>query len=271
MLGKLIGYELVKKWKSSKFVLFGFVMIELVLLLIIRMFLWNEGFGEGIVIDSDAVHVNESANAGPAFIILSLLYFILTFFIGAYPFLESIYRFERDLSGKQAYLELMLPAASWKKVFSKLIATVAGLIICGSLSLAAMFTYIMVNSNFKDFMEILRFLIDAITIDNVLNLILLILAMLFAFALFYLIIFFCIAIAKSFTHKNVIAIPIGILAFTLISLITAYIEAKILDVPLYTYTVFGAKFTLSNMLLDIMLFITALIGTSWLMEKRIEH
>jgi hypothetical protein len=270
MLGKLIGYELFKKWKISKFVLFGFVLIELVLLLIIRMFLWNEGVGDSITIDSNAVSIGDSANTGPAFVILSLLYFMLALFVGAYPFMESIYRFERDLSGKQAYLELMLPVSSWKKVISKLIVTVAGLIVCGSLSLAAMFTYIMVN-NFQGFMEVLRLLIDAITINNVLNLILLVLAMLFAFALFYLIIFFCIAIAKSFTHKNVVAVPIGIVAFTLISLITAYIESLISNVPLYTYTILGAKLTLSNILLDITLFIVALAGTSWLMEKRIEH
>lgn len=273
MLGKLIGYELLKKWKSSKYVLLGFVLIELTLLFIIRLFLWNEGVADGfnITINSTAVSTGgSSANPGAAFVLLSVLFFILAFFIGAYPFMESIYRFERDLSGKQAYLELMLPVAAWKKVISKLIATVAGLIVCGTLSLLAMFTYLMVNSNFEYFIEIFNFLIDGLMKDG-LSMIMMIVSILFSFALFYLLIFFCIAIAKSFTHKNVIAVPIGIIAFVIITSLMAFVELKVSNVPLYTYTIFQAEFTLSTILLNIVLFITALAGTGWLMEKRIEH
>jgi hypothetical protein len=84
-------------------------------------------------------------------------------FIGAYPFVESIYRYERDLSGKQAYLELMIPAVGWMKVLSKLIATMVGLVICGTLSLLSMFMYFMVNSNFRYLTELLKFFMEKYT------------------------------------------------------------------------------------------------------------
>ncbi|NLV36857.1 MAG: hypothetical protein GXY17_09325 [Clostridiaceae bacterium] len=273
MLGKLIGYEFIKKWRTSKFVLLGYAMIQAALLLIMRVFLWNEHVAKGFQVKLDGVIINEgsaSGDVGAAFAVLSGIFFLLALFIGAYPFLESIYRFERDLSGKQAYLELMLPVAAWKKVLAKLITTLGSLIVCGTLSLMSMFVYFMVNSNFKYFLEIVKAFMEALLRDG-LSIVLLVLNMLFAFAFFYLVIFLCITIAKSFTHKNAIAVPIGILAFVLAITGMAALEAQVDKVPIYTYSILGSEFTVSSILLELALFVLALMGTSQLMEKRIEH
>ena len=273
MLGKLIGYELIKKWKSSKFVLLGYALIQLALLFVIRVFLWNENVADGLLIQVDSNTVSAgstSGDVGVAFVLLTGLFFTLAFFIGAYPFLESIYSFERDLSGKQAYLELMLPVVAWKKVISKLIATLASLIVCGTLSLLSMFAYFMVNSNFMYLLDIFEALMNAL-LKNGLNIVLLILHMLFSFALLYLIVFLCIAIAKSFTHKNTIAVPIGILAFVLVATGLVALQVQIDKLPIYRYAILGSEFTVSSILMNVVLFIVALAGTSQLMEKRIEY
>lgn len=266
MLGKLIVYELIKKWKSSKFVLLGYVLIQIVIMFIIRMFLWNESIADGFFIESNGPQTGISAS----FVLLSVLFFILAMIIGAYPFVESIYRFERDLSGKQAYLELMIPTVAWKKVLSKLIATLVSLIICGILSLFSMFMYFMIHSNFQYFMDVFNLVIDAIT-SNGLNFVLLFLLILFGFASIYIMIFLCITIAKSFTHKNVVAVPIGVLAFVIISSVLSYAGMLVDKVPLYTFSFLKVELTLSLTLLNIVVSLLSLAGTSWLMEKRIEH
>ena len=275
MLGKLIAYELAKKWKSSKFLLLGYVMVQAIILFVIRVFSWNEGISEGFfLVENSTAQANiDAAPTGSVtapFAILTVVFFILALFIGAYPFIESIYRYERDLSGKQAYLELMIPAVGWMKVLAKLIATMVSLVICGALSLFSMFLFFMINSKFRYLTELIRNFIDFIGSDG-LKAAMMILFMLFVFASTYMTIFFCISVAKSFTHKNTIAVPIGIFAFIIIIACIGLISNQLNELPTVIYNIGTLTFTLSSTLLDIAVFLAMLAGTSWLIEKKIEH
>ncbi len=265
MLGKLISYELRKKWKSSRLVLLGYGAVQLLLLLTIRIFLWNEGLIDGFELNSET-----SANFTASFGLLTLLFFVLSFMLGAYPFLESMHRFERDLSGKQAYLELMIPAAAWRKVLSKLIATLVSLVVCGTASLFSMFMFMMVNSNFRYLFEFFDMLFKAVTSSPV-DFIAAIILTLFGFACLYITIFLCIAVAKAFTHKNTIAVPIGILAFIITTVLVSMLEGQVARFPIYTFRLMDISFALSTTVMSIILFALLLIGTGWLMEKKIEH
>lgn len=284
MLGKLITYELIKKWKSSKFLLLGYVLIQAVILFVIRVFLWTDEISKGFYINGgnssaggsvsaslgDGVNVSAGGNVSTSFALMTVLFFVLTLVIGAYPFVESIYRYERDLSGKQAYLELMIPAVGWKKVLSKLLATMVSLVICGTLSLLSMFMYFMINSNFRYLMELIR-QFAGLMADKGLEAALMVVFIMFSFASTYMAIFFCISVAKAFTHKNTIAVPIGIFVFILILLLMGLISTQLSGFPIVNYTIGQITFTLSSTLLDIAVFLAALAGTSWLIEKKIEH
>jgi hypothetical protein len=164
----------------------------------------------------------------------------------------------------------MIPAVGWMKVLSKLIATMVGLVICGTLSLLSMFMYFMVNSNFRYLTELLKFFMENIRSSGP-KMVLMILFMLFSFAATYMTIFFCISVAKSFTHKNTVAVPIGILVFIIITVCIGLIATKLAGLPIVTWNIGTITFTLSSTLLDIAVFLVMLAGTSWLIEKKIEH
>ncbi len=265
MLGRLIIFELKKKWKFSKFVLLGYGAVQLLLLLIMRVFLWNEGVADGFMIDSET-----TPDVNVVFVLFTILFFGLSAMFGAYPFLESMYRFERDISGRQAYLELMIPAAAWQKVLSKLAATLVSLVVCGTASLFSIFMYLMVNSDFRYLTESIKMLFEVFRRDP-LSFIAAIILILFGFACFYILIFLCIAVAKSFTHKNAVAVPIGILTFIIITILMSMLEAHITSFPLYTFRFAGIRFSLSTTIMNVILFGFLLMATGWLMEKKIEH
>jgi hypothetical protein len=208
MIGKLYCFEIMKKWRSAKYLLLGYLGIQALNLLITRIFLWNSEIAKSFTVNSSTV----TSNASLPFVLTMILFFMLTLFLGAFPFIEGIYRFERDLSGKQAYLELMIPAVSWKKVLAKLLATLSSLVVCGTVSLLSMLIYITVNVDSRA----IEVIWENIKTLDWLQVILVLIYMLFSFASSFMIIFFCIAIAKSFTHKNTIAVPIGIAAFIVI-------------------------------------------------------
>lgn len=276
MLGKLISYELVKKWKSSKFLLLGYIMVQAIIIFVIRVFLWNEEISKGFYTNEAVAKaggdINITAGNGVSvtFVLLTAVFFLLALFIGAYPFIESIYRYERDLSGKQAYLELMIPAVGWMKVLSKLIATMVSLVVCGTLSLLSMFMFFMINSNFKYLTELFQQFLNLMS-GNGLEVTLMLLFMLFSFAATYMTIFFCISVAKAFTHKNTVAVPIGILVFIIITACIGLISTQLNGFPIVNYNIGTINFTLSSTLLDIAVFLATLAGTSWLIEKKIEH
>jgi hypothetical protein len=262
MIGKLFCYEITKKWRSSRNLLLGYAGIQIILLFVIRVFLWNQDAANALT-----DHAPKTGNMSLSFALTMALFFTLAAFLGAYPFLEGIYRFERDVSGKQAYLELMIPAAAWKKVLSKLLATLCSLVVCGTVSLLSFFVFFAVNTN------LLRTIFQQIRINwsDIPQIALFVVFLLFSFASFYMIIFFCISIAKSFTHKNTVAVPIGILTFIIITTLIVFLTVQVDKVPLIKYTFLDIEANLSSTIEEILLFAAAMAGTSWLMEKRIEH
>lgn len=267
MIGKLIYFELMKKWRSAKYLLLGYLGIQALTLLITRIFLWNSEIGEMLIKNGAAT----SSNASLPFVLSMILFFMLALALGAFPFIEGIYRFERDLSGKQAYLELMIPAVSWQKLLAKLVATLCSLIVCGTVSLLSMILFFLVNCKIDaSLIEIIRQCLGTISKDG-LQMILVLVYMLFGFASIFMIVFFCISIAKSFTHKNTVAVPIGILTFIVIIGLISALAFQLDKVPLVKFNFLELETSLSRTLADIMTFLAAMAGTSWLMEKRIEH
>lgn len=267
MTGKLILFEINKKWRSTKFLLLGYLGIQALILLVTRVFLWNTGIANNLTNNGVSSSSNEFSLP---FGLTMILFFLLSLALGAFPFLEGIYRFERDMSGKQAYLELMIPAVSWKKLIAKLIATLCSLVVCGTVCLGSIFLFFAVNGNPDSVREAMGQILRGLA-DNWTQVVLVVVYLLFGFASSFMIIFFCIAIAKSFTHKNTVAVPIGILAFLVITGLLAALAFQLDKIPLLRFEVFSMETNLSRTLADIIAFLAAVAGTSWLMEKRIEH
>lgn len=262
MLMKLVNYELTKKWKSSRYVLFGFVVLEAVLLFISRTFFWNEKI---------KIFANNQGNThqyGISIALTILLYFVLAACLGAYPFIESLYRYKEDLSGKQAVLELMIPVTSWKKIISKLIATLCTTIVCAVLSAFSIIIFaMMMGGNYNK--EAVDFILNMVRFP--VKSILVFLHSVFSFASLYMIFFFCIAFSQSFSHKNKIAVPIGIGAFIICIALLTVLGIQADRFPIVRYSIFGIDNFLSTTLIDIIVFVTTLLAASWIMEKRIEH
>jgi len=266
MLVKLLGYEFYKKWKVSRYILGGFIVLQVLLLTITRVFLWNDALAK-VVMGIGNNGQNGSFTLG----LISLLYFGFAAGLFFLPLIENVYRFEKDLSGKQAVLELMIPIISWKKILSKLIVTLCTTIVFQMIAALSIMAYMLVNSNFNK--EI---------VDSILNVARIIIAspakssylalnMLFALASLYMLVMFCIAFSKSISHKNRIAVPIGIGMFIacLVVLIVAVIQLG--KFPLVKFDLFGIEQSLSEMIFEILFFVLPFLGASFLMEKRIEN
>ena len=118
MLINLTKYEFVKRWKALKYVLLGYVLIQTLLLIISSSFFWNSNM---VKVFTEAN--NDGRGIGIPSGVAMAAYFIMAFGIVLFPFIESLYRFDKDLSGKQSVFEQMLPIISWKKIISKLFQT----------------------------------------------------------------------------------------------------------------------------------------------------
>lgn len=265
MLIKMIKYEMVKRWKSVKYILMGYVLFQTLLLIIIRSFFWNDGIPQFII------HNNDTQQISVSFAITMLMYLAFAIFIGVYPFFESIFRFGRDISGKQSILELMIPMVSWKKITAKLLATIFLTIIGGVLGIFTIIAFMLINGNFD------KGMIDSILIalreivNTPIKSILAFSYLFFGIGSFYMLFFFCIAFSKSFSHKNKIAVPIGIVTFIFCVFVLVILDIQAERYPLFTYIYFGVESYLSSNIIDILAFVVLFFGTSWLMEKRIEH
>ncbi|MDP4143405.1 MAG: hypothetical protein Q8936_02825 [Bacillota bacterium] len=266
MLVSLLKYEFTKKWKSVRYLLLGYGVIELTLLLITKILLWKDS-GRGLFINNTSMN-----DIGPYPVFTMVFFLLIAGAMFIFPFLQGVYAYEKDLTGKQATLELMIPVHASKKVTSKLISTVCGTIICGIISLFSLFMFFFVMSNFS------KSIID--TLNNILREVLnnpgktlyVILAAFFSYASLYLIFFFCIAVSKWVSHKNKIAVPISIGIFAVFIVINALLEMKIdSSFQQITFTVAGIKNNLASTVRDIVVFALAFIGTSWVMEKKIEN
>jgi hypothetical protein len=265
MLSKLMKFEFVKRWKALRYVLLGYVLLQTSLLIISRSIFWNSEVPK-IFVGSDST----CEGVGTAFVITMLLYFIAVLIIGLLPIIESVFRFDKDLSGKQAVLELMIPIISWKKVVAKLATALCSTIVCVGLATLSAIIFILVNSNFQGSIANIFINIVQKTFESPLTLILGSLYTVFCFASIYLIIFFCIAFSNSFSHKNKFAVPIGIVSFVICISILIVLNSLLEGFPMVKFDLFGTEDSLSSLILSVVVFFAALFGTSWLMEKKIE-
>ena len=266
MLINLIKYEVVKRWKTLRYFFLGYILLQTLLLLISSAFFWNSNMAKVFTETS-----NNCQGIGTSSTLAMLLYFIMAILIVMFPFVESLYRFDRDLSGKQSALEFMIPVIAWKKIVSKLITVLCSTIICIGLGTLSIITFILLSSKFE------KSIIDAIlnVISNNLHsptqFILGTLYTLLCFLSIYLISFFCIAFSKSFSHKNKIAVPFGMLTFVLIITALMSLNTLILRVPIITFTILGTEDSLSSLIVSLLVLSAALFGTSWLMENKVEQ
>lgn len=265
MLINSIKYEFVKRWKASRYVMLGYILLQTALLVVSGAFLWNSSMAK-VFTEKNF----ECQNAGASSIIAMLLYFIAALVIGLFPFLEGITRFNKDLSGKQSVLEHMIPTASWIKIASKLITVLCNTIICVGLGALSAVTFILLSSSF-----------DKRIVDEILNtlriafqspglFILGALYLLFFFLSIYMIIYFCIAFSKVFSHKSKIAVPIGIATFAALVTALAFLNEFMIKFPIVRFNLMGED-SLSSLIVSVMVFIAALFGTSWLIDNKIEH
>jgi len=271
MLTNLLKYEFMKKWKSMKYILLGYAILEVILLVTNRILLSRNGnemlFGDGTI-------TNEKI--GFLFFISIVFYFLLIVLISIFPFFEGVTRYEKDLSGKQAPLELMIPAPSWKKILSKLISTIGVTIVCVVIALASVMIFILVMSDFDKvvltafsnwFKTILEYPFSSIvTVAFVI----------LAYASFYLLVNFCTAVAKSITHKNKLSTLISIITFGVLVVIMTYLSIRIDNYPIVSFEFYkgletGFVSSLSSIILDVAILIFSFTGTSYIMEKRIEY
>lgn len=271
MLTNLLKYEFMKKWKSMKYILLGYALMEVILLVTNRILLSRDGnemlFGDGTI---------TSEKVGFLFFICIIFYFLFIVLISIYPFFEGVTRYEKELSGKQAPLELMIPAPSWKKVLSKLISTIVVTICCIIISLASVMMFILVMSNFDKVVltQISNWL--KTILDYPFSLLFTIIYVILSYAAFYLLINFCTAVAKAITHKNKLSTLISIITFGVLVAIMTYLSIAIENYPIVTFTFFkglatGMASSLSSIILDIVILSFFFAGTSYIMEKRIEY
>lgn len=271
MLTNLLKYEFMKKWKSMKYILLGYALMEVILLVTNRILLSRDGnemlFGDGTI---------TSEKVGFLFFICIIFYFLFIVLISIYPFFEGVTRYEKELSGKQAPLELMIPAPSWKKVLSKLIATIVVTICCIIISLASVMMFILVMSDFDKVVLTAFYNWFKIILEYPFSLLFTIFFVILSYASFYLLINFCTAVAKSITHKNKLSTLISIITFGVLVAIMTYLSIAIENYPIVTFEFYkglatGVASSLSSMILDIAILSFFFAGTSYIMEKRIEY
>ena len=265
MLVQLLGYEFYKKWKVLGNILGGFIVIQALLLTIIRVFLGSDA--TRMVMEIGTKGQNGSLTAGW----ISLLYFLFAAGLFVLPFIENVYRFEQDLSGKQAVLELMIPIISWKKLLSKLIMTLFSTIVCQMMAALSILAFFLVNSNFNKALVDLIFKNAKIIISSPAKSSCIALSMLFVLASLYMLVMFSIAFSKSISHKNRIAVPIGIGTFIASIVISIVVVIQIGKYPMVKFDLFGIEQSLSQMIFDLAFIVLPFLGASSLMEKRIEN
>ena len=144
MLVNLLKYEFMKKWKSMRISLLAYVLIEIVLLCILKVFSSGSDMTQSFIEGKRPM-----GNIGILFIMSIIFYFMFILILTIIPFVEAIIKYEKDLAGKQSPLELMIPAESWKKILSKLITALCGTIICGIIAIASIVIFFLVMSNFE--------------------------------------------------------------------------------------------------------------------------
>jgi hypothetical protein len=267
MLIKLVKYEFEKKWKTLRFVLLGYLLLQILLLFLTRSLFWAGDYAKIFTQNRE-----DFTGISVPFIVTMLLYFGLAVSIGLFSFFEAMYRFGRDLSGKQAVLELMLPITSGKKIVSKIIINLCSNIVCIGLSAFSIMIFILINSNFEK--SIVNGILNWITqiVQSPGRTILVSVYIMFCFASLYAVVFCCIAFSKSISNKRKISIPVGIASLAcFIAVWCVYANTLLIErFPIINYTILGEKNSLSSDMMNIIIFSGALFVTSWLMENKTE-
>lgn len=266
MLANLLKYEFMKKWKSMRISLLAYVLVEIVLLCILKVSSSKSDISKLFIEGNHQVD-----NIGFLFIMSIIFYFIFILILTIIPFVEAIIKYEKDLAGKQSPLELMIPAESWKKIISKLITALCGTIIYGIIAIASIVIFFLVMSNFEKAIidSILRGLSEII--NSPMRTIFIIISGIFTYFSILILFFFCIAISKWITHKkktsDLISVAVFIVSIAIISFLTMQAD----KLPIATFTLYGINTNLSTIILDILIFIILFIGTSFIMERKIEN
>lgn len=247
---KLLSFELLKKWKMNRGILIGGIIFQSFLLLCLK------------IIYSGKVNL--------AIIIISVLYSFSIIMMLCFPLIESIYHFNKDLSGKQSALELLIPITSWKKVLAKLIVSVASIILLNLIAFASILMLIAIlTKSLKEIRMAFSEIISEIAASPVQYTTDLAYA-LFALASLIIVIYFCIALSKSISHKNKIAVPIGFGTFIAYCILSVLISDQLRKLSIITFKLWNENYSMVLVIFDIIVFALAFTGTSWLVEKKIE-
>ena len=264
-LTELLKFEFTKRWKASRNILMGYVLLQSVLLFLSNTFLWN-----GNMIKVFTENNYECQNAGAPSVIAMLLFFLAALLIGLYPIFEGVTRFNEDLSGRQSVLELLIPIASWKKLVAKVTTVLVNLVVGLGLSAVSITSFILLSSRFdKGILDLILGALRSVFASPGL-LLLYILYILFCIASMYLIIYFCIAFSKVFSHKSKVAVLIGMVMFVAIITILGFLNDFMLQFPIIRFNLLGED-SLSSVIVSVMVMIAALFGTSWLIDHKIEY
>ncbi len=243
----------------------GYVLLQTVLLFVARTFFWNVNMTR-VFTESNY----ECENMGTPAVIAMLLFFLAAILIGLFPFFEGITRFNEDLSGKQAVLELLTPIASWKKLAAKLATVLTSAIVGLSCSAVSVTAFILISSRFdKKVLDIFRSALQKAFASPGL-LLLDILYIIFCFASLYMIVYFCIAFSKMFSHKSKAAVLIGMLMFVTVITILGFLNELMLQFPIIRFNLLGED-SLSSVLVSVLVLFGSLRGTAWLMDHKIEY
>jgi len=73
------------------------------------------------------------------------------------------------------------------------------------------------------------------------------------------------------SHKNRIAVPIGIGMFIAFFVVLILVVIQVDKFPIIKFYLFGIEESLSSIVVDILAFVLPFLGASYLMEKRIEN
>lgn len=249
MMMDLVKYEMLKLWKKMKMTYLIFLLVQSAILII-------------MIFIPESPEISIPGNTGISDIIVTLLmmlFFISSVVIIFVPIAESSSIFSNDLSGKQSTLELLLPPVTWKKIIAKLIVVLLHTMFCILLALLSIVLFFIA---YVDHMQALMFLQDVFSK---------ILLSICGIPIMCSIIYFSIATSKSLTHKKKIAIPIGI--FMCVAIVTIYLftSFKLEKFPLFQYNLLGTEMYLSGNLLDIIVFVIVFLGTTWLIDHKIEN
>lgn len=257
MLGNLIKFEFMKKWQSMKYMLLGYVIIQIVLLTMIKIF--NISL---LDFEHNRIQGVQMAVVVIFMLLLSFIYFV--------PFIDGIMKYEKDLSGKQAPLELMIPARAYKKILAKLIVILVSTIIATIISIMFVILFVILAGGGDEILHDISRIFEDIS-KYPISFISMIISLIVVFLTVIILPFFCIAVSKSITNKGKSSMLIRVILFILILVGIGYLEIPIRKYPIYMFTVFGnSQIPLSEIIASILYLVLPFIGTSYFMDKRIE-